>query len=485
MFEDWPELSEEEEQRENAACIERFERMLQSGNSAYFDEDEYIFIIDHYMLQEDLDKAAKALNRSTEQFPDRMSLQLRRVGLLSALLQTEEALKLLQEIDRQNPKADGICLYEEAVLYLELQQWDASEEKFNTILRLPQSERREVIRDPNFYNDLADLYEGKGELYKAIEAKQQAVHKGSAQTEELAYWVAQLCKNGNMEETARFFRKRVEDNPLSELDWLCLGKTYMEGGKIDESREALDNALALGKEDSEANIDQATLLAMEGKISESDAQLEQYFQAHGSELPDKMRCYNQIARCTYEHHQAACGLFFSQKSINLNPDDAYGHALSALALGELGEYARGLEELEKAIRMEPDEIQHWLLRSEYLMQLGRIEEIEASLKECCAHFPNEPKSWLAYSYYFVGTGDMERAISLLRYAANIDSQPLYIYRIANYYFLQGDEINGRFYLDMAYAASPENLDDFMDFDDNILKNPAVINFLNDIQNKNA
>ena len=485
MFEDWPELSEEEEQKENAACIERFEQILENGGNCYFDEDEFIFIIDHYMLLEDLDKAETALNRSLELFPDRLGLQLRRVGLLSAHDRCEEALKLLRTIDRRYPRADGICLYEEAVLYLELQAWDASEEKFQRILRLPENEREEVIGDPNFYNDLSELYEAKGKLYKAIEAKQQAVRNGAAKAEELSYLIAQLHENREDENALRFFRERTDADPFSELDWLCLGKICMEYGKIAEAREALDNALALGPEDSEANVDQATLLALEGKKAECEQQLEQYFRKHRSDLPDKLRCYNQIARCAYEQRQSRSCLFFSQKSIDLQPEEAYGHALAALALGDLGAYEQGLEELEFAIRREPDEIQHWLLRSEYLLQLERDEEVEKSLRECCAHFPDEPKAWLAYSYYFVGTGDMEKAISLLTYAAAIDSQPLYIYRLANYFFLKGDDVNGRFYLDMAYTSSPEHLDDFLDFDENVLKNPAVITFLNGIQNKKA
>lgn len=484
MLEDWPDLSEEE-QKENEACILRFEQMLAKGGREYFDEDEYLFIIDHYMLSETLDKAETALNRALEQFPDRLSLQLRRVGLLSARAQTAEALRLLKETDRLYPKADGICLYEEAVLYLELQQWDASEKKFGAILRLPECERNEVLEDPNFYNDLSELYEGKGELFKSIGAKQQAVRKGAAKTEELAYLVARLREGGNLDEAVRFFQQRVDENPLSELDWLCLGKTYMEFGKISEAREALDNALALGREDSDATIDQATLLALEGNISESEQLLAQYFRLHKADLPDMLRCYNQIARCTYEQRQPQTCLYFSQKSIDLQAEDPYALALSALALGELGEYERGLKAIEQAIRTEPDELQHWLLRSEYFLQLERDEEAELSMRECCAHFPDSPKAWLAYSYYFVGVGDMEKAISLLTYAAAIDSDPLYIYRLANYYFLKGDDVNGRFYLDLAYSSSPEHLADFMEFDENVLKNPSVITFLNEIQQKNT
>lgn len=485
MFEDWPELSEEEEQRENAACIERFEQMLESGGNGYFDEDEYIFIIDHYMLQEDLGKAEAALKRSLEHFPDRLSLQLRRVGLLSARMQPDEALSLLQQIDRQYPKPDGICLYEEAVLYLELDALEEAEDKFKAIFRLPECERREVVRDPNFYNDLSDLYEGKGELFKAIEAKQQAVRKGVAKPEELGFLVAQLRENADYDESVRFFRKRVDENPLSEADWLCLGKTLMEGGQIAEAREALDNALALGKEDSEACVDQATLLAMEKQFTPCEEMLEHYFRRHASDLADKLRCYNQIARCVYEHQDPQTCLRFCQKSIDLQPEEAYAYALAALAYGETGKYETGLSALDTALRLEPDELHHWLLKSEYLIQLNREEEVEQTLRECCAHFPNEPKAWLAYSYYFVGIGDMEKAISLLTYAATIDSQPLYIYRLADYFFLKGDDVNGRFYLDLAYTADPGQLNEFLEYDEEILKIPAVQDFLNGIKNKKA
>ena len=116
MFDDWSDPEDIEEQEELEASLRRFQQMVEHDGHAFFDEDEYIFIIDHYMSLEELDMAERAISNALERYPDNVPLILRHVGLLSARQKMDAALNLLRRTDAEHPDVDGITLYEEAVL---------------------------------------------------------------------------------------------------------------------------------------------------------------------------------------------------------------------------------------------------------------------------------------------------------------------------------------------------------------------------------
>ena len=92
MFDDWSDPEDMEEQEELEASLRRFQQMVEHDGHAFFDEDEYIFIIDHYMSLDELDMAERAISNALERYPDNVPLILRHVGLLSARQKMDAAL---------------------------------------------------------------------------------------------------------------------------------------------------------------------------------------------------------------------------------------------------------------------------------------------------------------------------------------------------------------------------------------------------------
>lgn len=480
MYDDWSDPEEMEEREEYEASLHRFEQMVESDGHAFFDEDEYIYIIDHFMTEDKMEMAAKAIRQSMERYPDNLAIRLRRIGMLSAKHETEKALRELRRIDREYPDADGICLYEEAVLYLDMQQLDEAEAKFNAVLALPKAEREEVLQDPNFYNDLADLHASKGNLIQALVAKQEAIRRKAAPISEIAYLTGQLNAEGQWDEALKLFESRTEADPLSAIDWLVLGKIRMDAGQYSEAREALHNVQAIWGEETEATIELAAIHALTGNLPECEEEMAQYFKNTGTPPQQQSHWYGQIAQYAFDRNMFSSCLRLCQKAIDTNGEEMYGHLLKALALGELGDYGQGVEELEKCLRIQPDNFDALLLTGEYQLQLGRSEEAGEIFRNCCRRFPEHDKSWLSYASFLIRTDYLNEAIELLNHAVASRNNPAYIYRLSNCFFLKGDVQMGLFYLNIAYAEDADGLAEFLDYDSNLLTIPEIISFLNEI-----
>ena len=480
MYDDWSDPEEMEEHEEYEACLHRFEQMVESDGHAFFDEDEYIYIIDHFMTEDKMEMAAKAIRQSLERYPDNLYIRLRRIGMLSANHETEKALRELRRTDREYPDADGICLYEEAVLYLDMQQLDEAEAKFNAVLALPKAELEEVLQDPNFYNDLADLHASKGNLIQALVAKQEAISRKAAPISEIAYITGQLNAEGQWNEALKLYESRTEADPLSAMDWLVLGKIRMDAGQYSEAREALHNVQAISGEESEATIELAAIQALTGNLPECEEELEQYFKTTGTPPQQQSKWYGQIAQYAFDRNMFSSCLRLCQKAIDTNGEEMFGHLLKALALGELGEYGQGVEELEKCRRIQPDNFDALLLTAEYQLQLGHSEEAGELFHECCRRFPEQDKTWLSYATYLIRTDHLNEAIYMLIRAIALRNNTAFIYRLSYCFFLKGDATRGLFYLHLAYTEDADGLAEFLDYDSNLMNITEIISFLNEI-----
>ena len=66
-----------EEEKDRKAAIERYEDMLKTHDSVYFDSEEFEFIIDHYTQHNDLQHSRQAVEMAMEQHPESNMLKIK------------------------------------------------------------------------------------------------------------------------------------------------------------------------------------------------------------------------------------------------------------------------------------------------------------------------------------------------------------------------------------------------------------------------
>ncbi|MBM3434677.1 MAG: hypothetical protein FJY07_00500 [Bacteroidetes bacterium] len=88
------EYFDEQEDEQLKSLVDRFDRMVQKGERYFFDVDEFEMIIDHYLIDNQLDKTNLAIKYAMEQHPRISSFMLKKAQMLVSSNHINKALEL-------------------------------------------------------------------------------------------------------------------------------------------------------------------------------------------------------------------------------------------------------------------------------------------------------------------------------------------------------------------------------------------------------
>ena len=115
--------NEHDEDEELISLIGRFDKMLQSGDYYFFDVDEFEQVIDHYLINNQLDKSDIAIRYALEQHPRSSTFMLRQAQLLISKNKINKALDLLAEVEEMEPENTDVFLTK-AGIYSQLKRYE-------------------------------------------------------------------------------------------------------------------------------------------------------------------------------------------------------------------------------------------------------------------------------------------------------------------------------------------------------------------------
>jgi len=465
---------------EHLELIERFEKMLDTHTTSFFDKDDYALLFEHYFYSGKMNKAQKALSLGLKQYPDSIMLQLKKVHYLIYTQKQDEALKLLNENDN-NVFDNTDILLEKAYLFAQLKQYDQSIKIYKKLLQL-ENEEKGFLED--IYLGLADVYEQKGDEKKTLKCLQKALEL-DPDNEYLISGVSDAFFNVVNEEEKHeivsYFFDFVQKNSFSSAAWCYLGIAYYEINLYEKAIESFDYALALDEKNEEA-----LLYEMKSyfKLNERKKANEVFFTLlNMTRFKDLL--WHQLGNSFYEAEEYENALVSYQNSIDENDEFSISYAGKAFVYAAQNDYNKAIESIRKAIELDRENPEYWLLLGEYLNRNGKINEAEEMFTFAADHFPNESDVWLFYSDFYVMNQQVEKAIEVLYKGIDIHPDNIsYLYRMANYYYLKDDAIQGNSFLTLAYISSPELLDEFLEYDEKMYDIPDVVNFLTNINNIN-
>jgi len=81
------------------SLVNRFERMIEDGSSAYYEVDDLESLLDHFMMHQRLELAFKVVETAHSQHPANRQLTIKEAELLSLADKHNEALTLLGEVE--------------------------------------------------------------------------------------------------------------------------------------------------------------------------------------------------------------------------------------------------------------------------------------------------------------------------------------------------------------------------------------------------
>jgi tetratricopeptide (TPR) repeat protein len=214
--------------------VERFEAGIESGNVGFIDSDKLEAIIDHYLINNQYNKAKQCAEFALTLFSFSELFQLRLAQSMSALGQLKEALNLISSIEKKDNSSCEIKLTK-ASIFSQLRDSNSAIKYFKEALLLSEPEDKDEI-----YLDLAMEYENSNDYKNALNVLKEAIKynpNNEGAIYEIAFCYEQL---GEYENAIKCYSNYIDDNPYSFTAWYNLGNTYSKAEDYEKAVWAYD-----------------------------------------------------------------------------------------------------------------------------------------------------------------------------------------------------------------------------------------------------
>ena len=483
MMSDFFESEEEElEDFETVELISRYENMVNNQHSTYLSEDDYVNLFLHYTHFHDflfvsefinIEMAGMVIRDSLAQYPDSDLLQLFAVyyKYINENLTTEKTLKLLQRIHIQGYEKD-MQTYYLANIYAKIGAVNESIALYKKLLEEMQCDEERVC----VYSELLFLFDKQEDLPQMLEyydkvAEINPILKNILFSDLYVHFLYKPDLG------VLFFELYVQKYSFSEKGWHCLGKLYSVLLLFEKAVEALENAVALSND----AVHLIALGEVYGAWGDKNKSLE-YFHEALSANPKRVDCYLDIADLYYELRQSEQALHYYALALDAFPNDTEILIGTAVTLASLEKYEEAISYLNRIRKTNFVPVEALLLMSDYLVELERNEEAITLFEQMTELYPLVADVWLSYSNYYISYENYTQAYSILRRGMfTMKDNVQLMYRMANYYFLEGKNDRAASFLETAYLIDPKYLDMFLEYDEEIANNPLIMDIVNGLK----
>ncbi len=347
--------------------IRRFEAMLQTNGSYFFDLEDYLTIIGHYVNSGNYNLAQKAINAGLQLYDQDIDILLYQAELYSLKDQLENAEYLLEELRFSDPDRLEIPMLESEI-YSRQHMHKKAIDALHRALELPDAEPSEIYEMITVEHLYLDNYN------EALDAAIQALKYDPGSSMSLYNAISCFDLINRTDDAIIFLENFLSKNPFSEVGWSLLTKKYIDKGEFEKALEAIDYAIAIDDKFLGAYYDKAFIYSKLRRYKEA-----LIFYKMTLDIADPTAfTYYHIARIYQRMNDIDNASEYFLKAINEDP----GHFKSWLKLVELKienkEWQAALEIAKKA----SDIVNH----EELFELLGDIYVHEKKWQEAIAAF---------------------------------------------------------------------------------------------------
>ncbi len=454
--------------------VDRYEKMVRAGNSAFFDLAAVENIYYHYLRRNEVPKALKLIDYALGIHPGSADLYYKRASTLFELGKYEKAKKQVLLALSLNPfDLDYIFLHSE--ILNQSGQYDTA------ILELEKAatfatEPEEVFFQMGTIAQLSAEYADAEKFFnRAIDANPELLDA----VFELGYCYEYQQR---FEDAIKLYERVLNQHPFSHFAWLNLGLIREQAGQFEKAIDAFDFALAIRDDFVPAYCAKGNVLLEIDRISEA---LKAYLDSTAIAKPDHGTMVN-IAIC-YErmgnYHEA---LRYYSRCIDHAPEFAETWVRMGTFLYNHEKFMESISYFRKAV--EKDE-QHFdarfgLARAEF--RLGNHVTAWEELEVAISIDPHDPEMWETWATMLREEGDTSGAIQFLRKGMqfNSDNAILY-YQCSAYEFVAGRHGRAMTLLENALLMDAENCEVLFEIEPALREIPRVRETIRLFQKENC
>ena len=474
----------EEEEKEENELVFQYEDMVNNGHSMYLSLDDCESLFTYYTRFYDLvtrkedinmEMAAMVINDAITQYPDATSIQLFYIFYrrLNKELSHKEAVKQLKSISFQQYEQKEQS-YRLATIYAKMDANIEAISSFKELLKHSQSDKEKE----DIYVTLLFLFDQKEDIDEMIDCCEK-LRNINLRREQSTLWQLFVHFLPNVELGILFYEAYTQRNPLYYPSWAYLGDFYSFANLYEKSAEAFENVVALSDESS-------ALVSLGGaynSLGQKEKALECYHEIL-SRFPERVDVYLDLADTYYSMGEVETALRYYSLAIEAFPEDIPAYMGMAITLASLEQYDEAISYLKRAPRKGHMSLDLALLLSDYLIETEQDKEAIEILEYLLKTYPLNIDVWLSYSNYYAIIGDFSQACDVLKRAlVTLPDNAELMYRMANYYVLDGKNERAISFLMSAYMLDATSLDTFLNYDEDIMKNPVIVDVVNDLKSK--
>lgn len=458
-----------DEEQDRKAAIKRYEDMLKTHDSIYFDSAEFEYIIDNYVEKNQLRRSREAVDLAMQQHPESSMLKIKEARQYLLENQPEKAFDILQHVEHDEEETPDYFLVLGSCLAALGQSQEALDNYFNALPYFDEDEKFDL------YNAIAYEYQRLHNFKCALEFYEKALPLVNDYLNErdTIYHEIRACylSEGRKEDAIAFFQRLVDENPHNSKAWTNIGDCYRMMGEYEESIDPYEYALAIDPEDLWTNMHLADIYYDLGRYQEAIDTLEEALR-NGVETSI---IHTSLGDCYYRLNNLDSAKQHFQKAVEMNEMNGGGWAGLGYISSDCGDSKQAIKYFERAFELEPWETEHLYSIAADYHKLNRLDLSMDYLRKIQEMNPRDPDSYYYIADLYGEMDQVDEAINTLQYGLQqTDNAPILLYLLAYAYFLKGQRTEGLDTLDCALDADFESYIDFLEYDRDLLANDTEI-----------
>ncbi len=378
-------MLEDDEQFEHE--LSRFENMISSGESYYFEPDSLEDIIDHYIVKNKVKDAMTAIDFGIELHPSITFFHLRKAQLYSTSGKLKESLLILQGLEKIEP-GNAEVFITIASIFSQLRDHSKSIKYYEKALETEKSSGKLDADSFDIMLDLALEYENNSDFKGAIQVLEMLL-KIAPDNESAIYEIAYCYeKIGDFDKCIDYYTKYIDNNPYSFTAWYNLGNIYFLKKNIEKALWAYDYAVIINENFSSAYFNMGNTYMQIEKYTDA---VEAYKKCLEIDPEDDLAtCY--LGEAYERNNELENALLYYQKSIDLNPQLPDGYIGIGIVKDLQGKTGQAIPYFQKAISLDHENDNYHLVVGEALYKLDRFAEAELELERALQINPESTES---------------------------------------------------------------------------------------------
>ncbi len=465
MDEEWGSLDE---------LLQRYEQVKKGEFSGIMDEEDFERVIEFYFQNSNEEQALLACDIAGTYYPFSATIMLLRAEILTQAQKYGQALKVLDEVEENDPnnldatllRSDillGQFKYDQAAMWLEQKSNEFSgKEKIEVLLEL---------------SDVYDECEEFDAVFDTLKRVIKIDRRNEEALQKICFW-ADFTKR--LEESATLHTQLTEEDPFNALAWFNLGAAYQGLKLYEKSIDAYEYCVAIDEKFEFAYRNMADAFMRLKWYDKAIEVLEKHLEIAKAE--DVI--FEAMGYCWEKQKDFQRARHFYRQASQLSPqDDTIFYKIGETYAREK-QWEKAVKSYSVALHLDKDNAAYCMAIGNCLMEMDAKSEALVCYLNAVRLKPGNKTTWVALIKGLYASGYYDEALTQLEVAReHCGDKPDFRYYHAALLLELGKSKEAMLQLERAMKEAPTKLKVFTELNAEYLRRTAVTDLISKYKKK--